>query len=172
MTKLLFKLVCYLLILMMMGILESSKFPDKEKIYIEKGKNRSFKLRFINDTLCSFTNEFKCKCLDPDIKIINQSCLYRIKGDTIFIKNVLYKENESEPRYLYEIPVQDCAPCWFLNKNSRKRNSNGIGPSYSTDYEKYGRVIKFNIDTLYIFDNHSVYYFKKTPGGSIGAVFK
>jgi len=156
-------------------LLQASKFPNRKKIYTEKGKNRSFKLQFINDTLCLFTNEFHCKCLNPDIRIIKQTCLYRIKDDTLFIKNILYIKGD-EQRFTFDIPIQDCLPCWFLNEKSRfgKREPNVmvIGPNYSSDYEKYGRIIKFNIDTLQIINNQYVFYYKKISTGSIGATFK
>lgn len=135
--------------------------------YVYKSKNRILELKFIDSTTCILKNSFKCPDIDPSFKDIIIECSYLRKGDYIFLDR---KKVDNSERLYIDIPPQNSNKCDFLNIEKRERTFS-VGPSYQTDYEKYGLVPNINQDTLYIVKNKIV-LFKKNKSRSIGFVFK
>ena len=135
--------------------------------YVYKSKNRTLEIYFKDNSTGVLTNTFECPDIEPKFKILTFEYTYLRKGDTIFLNNINSDNNEN--LYL-DIPPQESNMCDFLNMENRKRDSN-VGPSYATDYEKYGLVPNLNQDTLYIVKNKIV-FFKKNKNQSIGFIFK
>jgi hypothetical protein len=129
-------------------------------------------LKFVNDSICTLTNLFYCPDIETEYQIIVQEFTYNRNGESIYVRN-------KNPKYgndLYiEIPVQNSSVCDFLNENKRKMLDRTkviyIGPNYSSDYEKHGRVPNITTDTLILMKNH-IFYYKKTINGSFGFIFK
>ncbi|WP_353165344.1 hypothetical protein [Empedobacter brevis] len=135
--------------------------------YTYKSKQRTLELVFTDEVTCILKNTFHCPDVEEKYRIISTECNYTKKGDTIFLSN----KNLSYHSDLYiEIPSQNSEKCQFLNEKSREKKFS-IGPSYATDYEKYGIVPNITTDTLYIIKNKIV-LFKKNQNRSIGFIFK
>ena len=116
--------------------------------YVYKSKHRILEIYFKDSSTCIIENTFKCPDIAPDVKNIIFECNYFRKGDTIIINNK--NPDESEGIYV-DIPPQESVKCNFLNQKTERSFS--IGPSYSTDYEKYGLVPNIKQDTLLIYKN-------------------
>lgn len=140
------------------------------KSYSYKSKKRTLQLFFDNDSICRLKNTFHCHDIDPEIKEIVITCKYERVKDTIYLRNLDAESNDYENSLTFDIPVQNSRSCAFLNKESRKRKIS-IGPSYTTEYQKYGLVPRIDIDTLYIQKNKIILY-KQAASKSVLFIFK
>jgi len=141
------------------------KLPNNKYVY--KSKKRTLELYFRDSSTCVLKNTFKCSDINPNFKNIITECNYLRKGDTIFLNRK--NTSNTESLYLF-IPPQKSKKCDFLNKEKRERVFS-IGPSYATDYEKYGLVPNINQDTLYIINNR-IFFYKQVKRQGIGFMFK
>lgn len=165
MRKIQLKITAITLVFIVVSCASIKELPNNKFVY--KSKSRTLEVYFKDSTTCILKNTFECPDVDPNFKNITIDCNYLRKGDTIFLSNK--KPNNNESLYL-DIPPQESNKCDFLNKEKRERVFS-IGPSYATDYDKYGLVPNINQDTLYIVKN-KVVLFKKNKIQSIGFVFK
>ena len=138
-----------------------SKNHINGKTYTYKSKNRTLELKFVNVTLCILTNNFKCKCIDPESRSLSQSCRYILKSDTLILQNLSYKKKNASSDLILSIPSQNCSECWFLSDESKKMNRL-FGGNYLTDYQKYGSVPNIEVDTLFMMKNKI--FLTKTDG--------
>lgn len=140
----------------------------KGKTFKYESKQRTMELTFENDSLCIFKNVFHCKDISPEIKTITFNCKYRRESDYLFVKNLIYDSLCNN--VFVDIPPQNSTCCTFLTNEKRKKVFY-IGPSYLTDYEKYGLVPNIGIDTLIIVKN-KIWLFKHTNIMTAGFIFK
>src|SRR4030042_2897287 len=107
--------------------------------------------------ICRFINTFHCKEINSEFKEITITCRYTKLDDLIILKNMECKSDSCVYEYIIKIPPQNSKKCSFLNEESRKGPSGiVIGPSYMTDYERYGFIPNIDIDTLYVVKNRLI----------------
>lgn len=140
------------------------------KTFKYKSKKRTLQLVFENDSICRLENIFYCNDIKSDIKELTTISTYKKNGDTIFLKNIACTTDNCHYDLIRDIPPQESKDCDFLNIEKRKRKMI-IGPSYLTDYQKYGIVPNIDIDTLYIIGN-KIFLNKQSKEMSISFIFK
>lgn len=121
-----------------------------DSIFLYRSKKRSLSINLENDSIGKMINVFKCRKIDEEVRTTISFFTYTRSLDTIFIRNINCETEDSclyNPFYIVP-PQLDCR-CRFLSKEKRI-NSNGIGPRYITEFEKYGLIPNIDIDTLYL----------------------
>jgi hypothetical protein len=134
-----------------------------------KSKKRTLQLVFENNSICRLENIFHCNDIESNIKELVATCTYKRVGDTIFLRNIDCN-NDCNYDLIRDIPPQESKECDFLRLEKRERKVT-IGPSYLTDYQKYGLVPNIDIDTLYVIKN-KIFLNKQNKGMSISFIFK
>lgn len=140
------------------------------KTFEYKSKNRKLQIVFNNDSICQLKNVFLCNDIDFKFKEITITCNYKRDHDTLYLKNINCKDANCSYDLTIYIPPQESQKCSFLSEKNRK-TTNFVGPSYVSEYQKYGLVPNIDIDTLYIIKNKILLY-KYNEIMSIGYYFK
>ena len=138
--------------------------------YKYKSKMRTLELSFESSSICRLKNTFHCMGIAPNLRETTIVCNYQKRGDTVYLRNIDCTTDTCKKALILSIPPQENKECTFLSSNSRKHNVT-YGPSYATEYEKYGLIPYIDIDTLYIIRNKIVLY-KKDTLMNVGFIFK
>jgi hypothetical protein len=146
------KIACKLVLILLFFISCKTTKDLRGKTYKYKSQKRTLEFIFDNDSICRLKNTFHCNDIDESVKRIIITCEYIRVRDTLYLKNNNCKDNSCKYDLVFLIPPQESAQCSFLKKEERKRPFL-IGPSYLTEYQKYGLVPNIDIDTLYVVKN-------------------